>query len=262
VALVARTQLRTPSSASRAEPAQLSVSVPEAGPRPPCGSLPIPDYPGLNDPAIIKSWSRAEAGNSWRPPACTNWSESGFATLITVTARFAYSEGQESLLRRIGAISQLAGLPYWSTTHKQWRTLVLDAHAVSNPSAPSRREDFAPEEIKPGRALYFEQADNLSGKVLYRIQILEAKPDRIVLSIENADTIRYHFLPIFHAQELQSVYFLDRESDQVWRFYSMQRTAKNASRLAANESSSMNRAAAFYRHLAGIPPTQEPPAAR
>jgi hypothetical protein len=63
--------------------------------------------------------------------------------------------------------------------------------------------------------------------------------------------------------DLQSMYFLDRESDDVWRFYSVMRTGKNASGLiAGNEASSINRAVAFYRHLAKIPATQEPPGAR
>jgi hypothetical protein len=59
------------------------------------------------------------------------------------------------------------------------------------------------------------------------------------------------------------MYFLDRESDNVWRCYSIVRTRKNANGLiAGNESSSVNRAVAFYRYLVGIPTTQEPPGAR
>jgi hypothetical protein len=59
------------------------------------------------------------------------------------------------------------------------------------------------------------------------------------------------------------MYFLDRESDNVWRYYSIVRTGKNANALiAGNESSCINRAVAFYRHLVGIPATQEPPGAR
>ena len=66
--------------------------------------------------------------------------------------------------------------------------------------------------------------------------------------------MRYFFIPILHPGELQSMYFLDRESDNVWRYYSIVRTGKNANRLiAGNESSSVNRAVAFYRYLVGIP---------
>jgi hypothetical protein len=66
----------------------------------------------------------------------------------------------------------------------------------------------------------------------------------------------------FHPGEMQSIYFLDRESASVWRYYSIVRTGKNANRLTRNESSTINRAVAFYRYLVGIPTGQEPPAAR
>jgi hypothetical protein len=58
------------------------------------------------------------------------------------------------------------------------------------------------------------------------------------------------------------MYFLDRESDKVWRYYSIVRTGKNVNGLIAGNDSSVNRAVAFYRSLVGIPTTQEPPGAR
>jgi len=62
---------------------------------------------------------------------------------------------------------------------------------------------------------------------------------------------------------MQSIYFLDRESEGVWRCYSIVRAGKNANRLVeGNGSSAINRAVAFYRFVAGIPTSQEPPAAR
>ena len=131
-------------------------------------------------------------------------------------------------------------------------------------SQPSqRRQDFTPDEMKEGKVLYFEQVDNLSGKAIYRMHIAEASANRLVFDVENVSTMRYLFLTLFHPGEMQSMYFLDRESDNVWRYYSMVRTGRNASRLTAgHESSSINRAVAYYRRLVGIPTDQEPPAAR
>ena len=152
---------------------------------------------------------------------------------------------------------------YWSTTHKRWRTLIVDAYALTDLQPGQRREDFTPGEMKEGKVLYFEQADNLSGKAIYRMHIAEASADRIVFDVENVSTMRHLLIPILHPGEMQSIYFLDRESDNVWRYYSIVRTGKNANRLiAGNEASSVNRAVAFYRHLVGIPTDQEPPAAR
>jgi|SRR5580693_3654534 hypothetical protein len=235
---------------------------PQSEPQPPCGQQPTPPYPRLDDSAVVKSWSESEFGHDWRPPVCTGWTAAGFTTLVTTVARFRDASGEESLLRRIGAISELAGMRYWSTTRKRWRTLVVDAYALTGPEPGQHRKDFTPEEMKEGDVLYFEQVDNLSGKAVYRMRVLEASADRIVIGVENVTTIRYFLMPILRPGEIQSIYFLDRESNDVWRYYSLVRTGRNASRLVAgNASSAVNRAAAFYRHFAGIPADQEPPAA-
>jgi len=232
-------------------------------PQPPCGKEPVPPYPGLDDSPIVKFWSESDFGRDWRPPACTSWTAVGFSTLITTAARFRYSSGAEGLLRHIGAISELAGTRYWSTTHKQWRTLIVNARALDGSQPTQRREDFTPEEMTEGKVLYFEQVDNLSGTAIYRMHIAEASADQLVFDVENVSVMRYFLVTLFHPGEMQSVYFLDRESDDVWRYYSIARTGRNASRLATgHESSSINRAVAFYRSLAGIPTDQEPPAAR
>lgn len=234
----------------------------QSGPQPPCGQNAAPAYPALNDAANVKSWSRSDFGRDWKPPACTGWTAVGFTTLVTTTARFRYPSDASGLLTHIGAISKLAGMRYWSTTHKRWQPLVVDAYALTDVQH-SRREDFTSDELKAGKVFYFEQVDNLSGKALYRMHIDEVSADRIVFDIENVSTMRYFLVPIFHPGELQSIYFLERESEHVWRYYSMLRMGKNASGMAAgNESSSINRTVAFYRWLVGIPTDQEPPAAR
>jgi hypothetical protein len=234
----------------------------QLGPQPPCGDEPVPAYPALDDSAIVKSWSKSDFARDWRPPACTGWAAVGFTTLVTTVARFRHSSDAEGLLRHIGAISDLAGMRYWSTTHKRWQTLIVDAYALTG-LQHQRREDFTSDEMKEGKVLYFEQVDNLAGKAIYRMHIAEASADRLVFDVENVSTMRYHFIPILDPGEMQSIYFLDRESDDVWRYYSMVRTGKNVNGLiAGNKSSSVNRAVAFYRYLVGIPTDREPPEAR
>ena len=168
----------------------------QSGPQPPCGKEPVPPYPGLDDSAIVKSWSKSDFGRDWRPPACTGWTAVGFTTLVTTVARFRYTSEAEGLLRHIGAISELAGMRYWSTTHKQWQTLIVDAYALTGSQPGQRREDFTPDEMKEGKVLYFEQADNLSGKAIYRMHIAEASADRLVFDVENVSTMRYLFMPL------------------------------------------------------------------
>jgi hypothetical protein len=236
---------------------------PQLGPQPPCGKEPIPPYPRLDDSAIVKSWSESDFGRDWRPPACTGWATVGFTTLVTTVARFRHTSEAEGLLRRIGAISELAGMRYWSITHKQWQTLILGAFALTDSQAGQRRTDFSPDEMKAGKVLYFEQVDNFSGKVIYRLHLAEASADRLVFDVENVSTMRHLLIPVLYPGSMQSTYFLDRESNNVWRFYSIVRTGRRANRLiVGNESSAVNRAVAFYRSLVGIPTGQEPPAAR
>jgi len=245
------------------QPRPLTDVGPQPGPVPPCGREPVPAYPGVNEHAVVKSWSKSDLGRNWKPPVCSGWGEAGFTSLVTIVARFPDTSGAEGLLRHIGAISQLAGMRYWSTTHKQWRTLIVNAYALTDSKPGQRREDFTPDEMNEGKVLYFEQIDNLSGKATYRMHIVEVSASRLVFDVENVSTMRYYFIPILHPGELQSMYFLDRETDKVWRYYSIVRTGTNANRLiAGNESSAVNRAVAFYRYTVGIPTAQEPPAAR
>jgi len=235
----------------------------QLGPQPPCGKEPVPLYPGLYASAIAKSWSNSEFGRDWKPPACTGWTAVGFTTLVTTVARFRQTSEAEGLLRHIGAISELAGIRYWSTTHQQWQTLIVDAYALTGLQPSQHRQDFTPEEMKEGKVLYYVQVDNLVGKVIYRMHIVEASADRLVFDVENVSAMRDLFITVFHPGDVQSIYFLDRESENVWRYYSIVRTGKNTNRLlTGNESSAVNRAVAFYRYLVGIPTDQEPPAAR
>jgi hypothetical protein len=183
--------------------------------------------------------------------------------LVTTVARFRHASEAEGLLRQFGAISQLAGMRYWSTTHKQWQTLIVDAYALTGLQPSQRRDDFMPDEMSEGKILYFDQVDNISGKAIYRMHIAEASADRLVIDVENVSTMHYLFIDVLHPGEVQSIYFLDRESENVWRYYSIVRIGKNANQLlTGNKSSAVNRAVAFYRYVVGIPAEQEPPAAR
>jgi hypothetical protein len=94
------------------------------------------------------------------------------------------------------------------------------------------------------------------------MRIRSLSPDRLIFEAENVGTIRNLLVPLFHTGELQSLYFLERESRDIWRYYSILRTGRNSSRLTTGHAPSfVNRAVAYYRYLAGIPSEKEPPAA-
>src|SRR5579872_2027273 len=141
----------------------------QLGPQPTCQQEVSTPYPRLDDLVVVKSWSTFEIGRDWKPPACTGWTSAGFTRLITTAARFRHVAESDELLHHVGAISELKGMRYWSTSHNQWQTLVLDAYALTGLPPSQRRKDFTPDEMKEGRVLYFEQVDNLSGSAVYRM---------------------------------------------------------------------------------------------
>jgi hypothetical protein len=168
----------------------------------------------------------------------------------------------EEMVQRIGAVSRLTGLRYWSTTHQQWQTLIVEASALTGPQG-NRRNDFTPEELTSGSTLFFEQQDNLAGKADYEMKVSFPSPSRIVVSVENITAMRYLLITLFHPHELQTFSIFDHECGDVWRYYSVVRSGKGASGLTTGkEASSINRGVAFYRHFAGIPADVEPPVAR
>jgi len=239
---------------------------PDSGPQPPCGNDPAPAYPIVDTRPTTRFWDGGDLGHDWTPPPCTGWTTRGFSTLVATAGHFRSTRGVDEIRRRIGAISELEGLLYWSTTHQKWQAMIVDANAITGSERGQLRKDFSPEEISEGSVFYYQQTDNLAGKAMYRMHIIAASPDHVVFETENISTVRYLLVPLFRPGDLQSIYFLDRElskSNDEWRYYSLIRTGKNASKLInGHEASSVNRAVTFYRYLAGIPTNMEPPAER
>lgn len=230
-----------------------------SGPQPPCDAAPFPAYPDLDSPPVAQVWDSVD----WTPPACTGWLPSNPSTLVATVARFRHSSGLDGLRRRIGAVSEMAGMLYWSTSSQRWQPLILSAHALSGPDGDRPRKDFSPDELAEGRSLCFQQEDSLFGKATYQVRILAASVSRLVFATENASPIRFLAIPLFAPGQIQAVCFLERESDSVWRYYSIARTGKQAALLMARRDASLiNRAVASFRYLAGIPLDKEPPAAR
>jgi len=83
------------------------------------------------------------------------------------------------------------------------------------------------------------------------------------VSVENVTSIRLLLVTLFPPNGVQSVHILERQPDGGWGYYTLMRTRANSSFLTGSFSSSyVNRAVAFYRHIAGIPEDAEPAGAR
>ncbi len=177
-----------------------------------------------------------------------------------MSGQFHLAGGAPEVLARFGAISQLAGVRYWTVTAKRWQTLIERAHALDAAGRP--RADYTAAEFVPGHDLPFSQTDNDGGAVPYRMHVVSVSPGRIILRSENTATIRYLLVPLFSPGELQSLYVLTSDGGDMWTYASLTRIGAGASGLTdGHADSGINRAVAMYRHIAAIPTDREPPAA-
>ncbi len=244
----------------------------DALPRPPCGEgTPFPAYPAASAPgaapAVVQAW-QAGQGPRWTPPACTGWAAGpgqGFRTLVALAGRIQPAGSTDQVLGRFGAISMLRGVRYWSTSDGAWRPLASSASALDGPDPGRRRTDFTAAELRSGRDAYFVQHDSRSSSdVVYRMRVLESGADRIMVATENVTPVRLMVVTLFQPGALQVVHVLQRLSPTSWGYYGLLRTTQEgtSSLTGGHEASYVNRAAALYRFIAGVPTDRDPPMAR
>ncbi len=233
------------------------------GPIPPCEDGVLPAYAAPGAPLNVQVWFGEHLEGKWSPPPCTDWASGSVTILVASAGRFHYDGGVEALLERIGAISRLTTIRYWSVTRGRWHQLIPEAFALSTADRKSRRADFSGEELRPGRTLYFWQEESSSaGSAIYQLRVLTREPDRLVVAMENTEPVRLALLTLFEPGEYRFLYFLERESPVLWRYYSLFRAVSGPSLFAnQHEKSYINRAVAVYRHLAGIQTDRDPPPA-
>jgi hypothetical protein len=235
-----------------------------ADPQPPaCSVAPEPPFAPVG--AIkLATWRRGSPPALVHAPDCSDWTVWGSSLVVALTASFRMAGGIDAILARFASISAMRGIRYWSVTDRRWQTLISDASALSGPDAAKRRADFSVAELKSGSELYFAQADNRSsGRVVYRMQLRDVRSDRFVIDAENVTAVRLFLLPLFGAGDLHSLQIVQALSPGVLGYYSLNGLRQGATAMFGNDqASTINRANAIYRYIAGIPTDQEPPAAR
>jgi len=233
-----------------------------AVPTPPCAGTPVPAYAAIGAPPHIMIFHGAELGRDWPLDACANLPARSPALLIGLAGRFAGPPDRDALLARIGAISTLAGMRYWSVLDARWDALVTGAAALAGPRPELRRPDFTAAELASGQDFYFVQDDNRSSApVIYRMQIRGLTPHGFVVETENLSPVRYLIMTIYRPGDLRSEIFLGEDPQGGWDYYGLTAIAAEPRLFGTPQRSSINRAAALFRHIAGIPTDQEPPAA-
>jgi hypothetical protein len=163
---------------------------------------------------------------------------------------------------RFGAISAWRGIRYWSITDHRWEILITDSAAVDASDRNRRRADFSVVELKAGQDLYFVQQDNRSsGEVTYRLRIEDAGPDRFAVTMENVTPVSLFLFTLFEPGDIEATYIAQRLSPTSWGYYSLSGVRENGLMPGSKPGSNVNRAAAIYRHIAGVPGDQDPPLA-
>jgi len=230
----------------------------------PCGSAVAPAYPLPGEAPVVKVWHDEDLRQAaWEAPHCAGWSPSSRSKLVlAVAGSFRFEGSADELVARIGAISTRRSIRFWSVTEKTWRPFVIEASALSPLDRRSHRADFLATEMTAGSEHYYWEKQARSGGIIYRMTVVERSPARAIVATENLSPVRFLLLTLFDPGALQSVICVERISAGVWGAFLLIRTGQGASALAVGRDAPyVNRAVAIYRHLAGIPTDEGPPAA-
>ncbi len=234
-------------------------------PSPPCvGSQTYPAYPQAAEPPNVALWQSKDLPAGWRPPEClrrATYDKESTTLVVALAGHMDENGGIDALLTRMGAISNLKSVRYWSVTEKQWNILFPQASALQNADAKSARADFAAADLQPGRELYFVTADNRSGaEMIERLRIRARDDNHIAMDTENVSPMKALFVTIAGPGDIQTYYDLRRGADGAWLFYSLTRIANVPSILtyAIRGDSYINRAVAMFRYLSGVPTDRDP----
>jgi hypothetical protein len=232
----------------------MPVSAMAGEPVSPCPPMSASAFPALGAPPVVGVWHEKELSQAnWSPPSCTGWAAAARSRLlVTLMGRFKFHGTLADLADRIGAISSMREIRYWSSDKKAWRPVVHDASALTSSDPASRRDDFKAGEMTKGAQLYYRETDEDDRETVYRLDVLANSPDCLVLANENITPIKRFVFTIFKPSTLQSVVILQRLSANTFGVTMLNRTDKRASSLSdGHEETYVNRAMAFYRKLVG-----------
>jgi hypothetical protein len=232
-----------------------AIALSDSGPTPPCDATISTPYPPFGDPPNVRAWNVRDLPKAWNAAPCARWATERFTILTALSAEFDFDGDADQLLARFAAISAWRSMKYWSPGDGEFLTLITDSAAVDSSDGERRRRDFSLDEMKSGKDLYFIQDDNRSsGDVTYRMRMIENKPDRLVVTIENVSTVRVVLLPIFEPGGIRTIYIFQKLEKARWGYYSLL-SAKDGGLglIEGHEDSFTSRASAFFHYLAGLP---------
>ena len=226
------------------------------------GSGVQPSYTALDSAPIARAVRSTGSAGAPAGAVCFDKPDSA-ALWVTVASLVRMTDLQSTLIGRFGAITQLLGVQYWSTTEQKWRPLVSSAHATTGATGLAKsRADFSAAELASGQDRYYETTDTRSGRsITYRLRLRLNQPGSLVIETANVEAIKEWGLTFYAPEGLHTLYFLNERAPGVWAYYSVTRALPRNFLAEGHEKSYINRAVALYRHYLSLPTNAEPPAA-
>lgn len=227
----------------------------DALPVPPCAGAPSPAYPAPGPMPEVRVWRDAELKN-WQAPVCLGFGSLQPNSVIATAGRFESVGGVAAVAERLARISALTTIRYYSVTEDAWKQLFTQARALGDVPEPGAadvtRGDFGAEDLEAGRTLRYAQKENsMLSSVVYRLTVTERTQDRFVYSIVNESPASVMFLTVGESGDFRQHYVVEREAGDLWRYYSLAAARIRTGPFSPSTRSFINRAVAYYRHVAG-----------
>lgn len=140
-----------------------------------------------------------------------------------LAGQFRFAGPLDALVARLGRLSALKTVRYWSVSDKAWENLVSDASLLDGPHG-ALRPDASPSELVAGSSVYYCEVSR-TGRTVYRLTVRERTADRILMESENVTPVRVGILTAFEPGAMQSVSFLEKRGAGLWGYYQTIRAA-------------------------------------
>jgi hypothetical protein len=232
-------------------------------PQPPCaGQPPFPGFGPTDGTPAVEVWRGSELAG-WQPPACIGFGPLDRDTVVATAGRFHEPGGATAIAERIAHISARLDIKAYSVHDRRYKLLYKSAFALDDgigAATQARRADFTSADIQSGRALRFwEEENSLLEGTAYRLTVRERTENRIVYSVVNESALTTWLFTAVRPGEFRQLYVLEREQDDVWRFYGYAEARAHLGPFRLSTGSYINRANAYFHYVAGQPTDRDPP---
>lgn len=124
-----------------------------------------------------------------------------------------------ALYNLIHQFRTMEGLPYYSSTHKQVRTLFTTSHVVKALGDRSRVGDPRYAAIEAAHDLYLEQDDTTFGKNLYLVTVKGHEGGSIQLTMSNVERVWWGLVPVLGSGALKLTMVIQASADGKFLYF-------------------------------------------